>query len=97
MLLLFLSYFLALPTSKRNSSAEITDPTNNDTRYMTGLLTPPARTANIPPCGAVDTEPNCIDKAPATPAPTNNDGITLAGFDAANGIAPSVIKARPIT
>ena len=37
-----------------------------------------------------------IDRAPATAEPATIDGITLIGSAAANGIAPSEMKDRPI-
>ena len=40
---------------------------------------------------------NAIESAPAIPEPTISEGITCSGSAAANGIAPSVMKLRPIT
>ena len=37
-----------------------------------------------------------MDKAPATAEPTTHAGNTWSGSDAANGIAPSVMKESPI-
>ena len=80
-----------------NNTAPTNVPTTNASKYINGLLTAPTAIANIPPCGAFDTEPNTILNAPATPLDKNNGGITRNGLLAANGIAPSVINANPIT
>src|SRR5699024_1179477 len=52
---------------------------------------------NIPPCGTANFTLNNIVNAPVTAEPAINDGITLNGSAAANGIAPSVIKDIPNT
>ena len=62
---------------------------------MSGL--PMVGTTKIPPCGARKVHSKAMDKAPATAAPTIQDGITRTGSAAANGIAPSVMKEKPIT
>ena len=51
----------------------------------------------IPPCGALKVQPNAIDIPPDTAEPMIQAGKTLNGSAAANGIAPSEIKHKPIT
>ena len=65
-----------------------------DTRYINGF--PTVKNTKIPPCGAINVQLNAMDNAPATADPTIQDGITRSGSDAANGIAPSVIKESPM-
>ena len=50
----------------------------------------------IPPCGALDPHPNIMDNAPAIAEPTIHGGMIRSGSDAANGMAPSVIKESPM-
>ena len=60
---------------------------------MKGL--PIVGTTKIPPCGAINVQPNIITNAPLNADPITHDGITLNGSLAANGIAPSVINDKP--
>lgn len=46
--------------------------------------------------GALEPQPNAMERAPAIAEPTTHGGMILSGSDAANGIAPSVIKESPI-
>ena len=97
---LFKIYFsILLPklSDAINIKAPTTAPITKASRYISGLLTALAKTAKIPPCGALDTIPKVILRAPAIPLEMNNGGITRAGLLAANGIAPSVMNANPIT
>ena len=45
---------------------------------------------------ALEPHPNAMDNAPATAEPTTHGGMILSGSDAAKGMAPSVIKDRPM-
>ena len=83
--------FLITPSN----NAVIAEPTAQETTYIRGF--PTVANTKIPPCGAINVHPNNADKNPATPAPTSVQGMTCNGSDAANGIAPSVIKEAPIT
>ena len=49
----------------------------------------------MPPCGARSSLPNAITRAPVRALPAMSDGMTRRGSDAANGIAPSVMKEAP--
>src|SRR5699024_6063528 len=51
---------------------------------------------NNPPCGAGEPILNNIANPPETADPATAEGITLAGSEAANGMAPSVMKEAPI-
>ena len=93
----YFTIFLPKLSDAINSNAPNTAPITKANRYINGLLTALARIAKIPPCGAFDTIPKVILKAPAIPLEMNNGGITRAGLLAANGIAPSVMNANPIT
>ena len=84
-------FFLSTP----NITAPTTEPTTKATRYIKGFVI--TGNTNNPTCGALDPHPNAIYKAPATADPITQEGITLAGSPAANGIAPSVINDAPIT
>ena len=97
---LYLYYFSTFFPKFNETISKIapnTEPSTNANKYIIGLLTAPTAIAKIPPCGAFDTAPKVILNAPATPLYRNNGGITRNGLLAANGIAPSVIKANPIT
>ena len=96
---IFILFFYFFPKFNETISkiAPNTEPSTNANKYIIGLLTAPTAIAKIPPCGAFDTAPKVILNAPATPLDRNNGGITRNGLLAANGIAPSVIKANPIT
>ena len=72
----------------------MTVPTTRETRYITAF--PTTGNTKIPPCGAISVHPNNIDIPPAIAEPMIQDGSTCSGSDAANGIAPSVINARPM-
>lgn len=50
----------------------------------------------MPPCGAIKVQPNAMESAPARPEPMMQAGRTWIGSAAANGIAPSVMKASPM-
>ena len=58
--------------------------------YIRGL--PIVGSTKIPPWGALSVHPKNMDSPPATADPTIQDGMTLSGSLAANGIAPSEIK-----
>ena len=60
------------------------------------IALPTTGNTKIPPCGAMSVQLNAMDNAPAKAEPTMQDGSTRSGSDAANGIAPSVIKASPM-
>ena len=77
-----------------NNAQPITAPMAMDTRYINGL--PIVGTTKIPPCGARNVHSKNMDKAPAVPAPIMQDGNTRIGSAAANGMAPSVMKDRPM-
>ena len=51
---------------------------------------------NKPPWGALNSILKAIESPPEIIAPIMHEGMTLIGSDAANGIAPSVIKESPI-
>src|SRR5699024_8256339 len=51
---------------------------------------------NNPPCGAGEPILNNIANPPETADPATAEGITLAGSEAAKGMAPSVMKEAPI-
>ena len=56
----------------------------------------PAADAFKQGAGAISVQSNAMEIAPATADPTIQEGSTRRGSDAANGIAPSVINARPM-
>ena len=80
-----------------NPIAPTRPPINQATMNSNGFVIPPANTAKTPPWGTKLTDPKSMLKAPETPAPMAKGGITRTGLEAANGIAPSVIKAAPMT
>ena len=88
---IYATFFFRTP----NSTADTTDPIASATRYMNGL--PTVGNTKIPPCGAIRVQLNAMESAPATADPTIQDGSTCNGSEAANGIAPSVMKESPIT
>src|SRR5699024_3283354 len=51
---------------------------------------------NNPPCGAGEPILNKVANRPETAYPATAEGITLAGSEAAKGMAPSVMKEAPI-
>ena len=57
------------------------------------VMTPKTK---MPPCGAGRVQLKSIERAPATAAPIAQGGMTWTGSDAAKGIAPSVMKDRPM-
>ena len=71
-----------------------TAPTTNAIKNINGLSIIPM--TKIPPCGALDPHPNIMDNAPAIAEPTIHGGMIRSGSDAANGMAPSVIKESPM-
>lgn len=71
------------------------EPMMMEAKYMSGL--PIVGTTKIPPCGARNVQSKIMLNAPAVAAPTTQDGITRIGSAAANGMAPSVMKEKPIT
>lgn len=75
--------------------APITEPITSATKYHIGW--PITGSTKIPPCGALRVHPKNMERAPATAEPTTHEGITLAGSDAAKGMAPSVMNDKPIT
>lgn len=80
---------------KPSRDAVIKDPINMEKIYKRGFPLIIGIT-NIPPWGAGNPILNIIESAPATAAPITEAGITLAGSEAAKGMAPSVIKVAPI-
>lgn len=89
---LIISYNLLFNNPK--SRQDTAEPTINDKRYQIAL--PITKNTKIPPCGAISVQLNAIDIAPAIAEPTTQAGITRSGSAAANGIAPSVIKDKPM-
>ena len=77
------------------SAVETNVPTKRATRYITAFSI--TGTTKIPPWGAIKVHPNTMESAPAAAEPTIHAGNTCTGSDAANGIAPSVINASPMT
>jgi hypothetical protein len=78
-----------------NINAPTTAPTAIETKYIKAFPTIPI--TNIPPCGAINVQPNNIDKPPAIAEPIIQDGNTRSGSLEANGIAPSDINESPNT
>ena len=85
-----LTFFLSNPSNPHAMKAPIT----NATRYINGF--PIVGSTKIPPCGARSVQLNAMDNPPAVAEPIIQEGITLNGSFAANGIAPSEIKDNPI-
>ena len=93
-LLAFTIYFFKLGFNSAKMMQAITEPIAMDARYRSGL--PIVGTTKIPPCGARSVHSKNMDNAPAVPAPMMQAGNTRTGSAAANGIAPSVMKERPM-
>ena len=94
LLLFYFTAYAAFFFNRPSRTAEITVPTTNATRYITAF--PTTGNTKIPPCGAISVQSNAMEIAPATADPMIQDGSTRRGSDAANGIAPYVINARPM-
>ena len=77
-----------------NINAVITEPITTASKYKAGWFT--IGKTNKPPCGALNSILKAIENPPEIIAPIMHEGMTLIGSDAANGIAPSVMKESPI-
>ena len=93
MIYLAILFFKLGFTSAKMKQATM-EPIAMDARYRSGL--PIVGTTKMPPCGARSVHSKNMDNAPAVPAPIIQAGNTRTGSAAAKGIAPSVMKERPI-
>src|SRR4051812_8132797 len=76
-----------LVISSTTSAAVMIVPMTSANRNRNGLEI--SGVTQTPPCGARTPEPKAMISAPVTPPPTIEDGMTMSGCAAANGIAPS--------
>ena len=85
------AFFLSIPRITHPAAA----PTTTAAKYIKGF--PMVGRTKIPPWGALRVQPNAMESPPAIAEPMIQEGITRSGSWAAKGMAPSVIKDRPIT
>ena len=84
--------------SSAAATAVTSDPAISAATKVSRCETAPGMAStNSPPWGAWSSTPPAIEIAPATAEPSAIAGITRVGSFAANGIAPSVMKASPST
>ena len=94
-LIIYFSTFSGSGFFKKESTRQPTNaPINIANAYISGF--PIVGRTKIPPCGARSVQLNAIDHPPAVAEPMMQEGMTLNGSFAANGIAPSEIKDNPI-
>ena len=79
---------------KERISAPTTEPMRPASSHMAGL--PMTATTQAPPWGAGLVQPKKAERAPATAEPMMQEGSTWPGSAAANGMAPSEMKERPM-